>query len=65
MREYVLCAHEVLPRPHHLGKLPGVCALKPGLCGLRREERFAKGYHLSNGQGLTTTVLLLTKLRDT
>ena len=37
---------------------PGV-ALFPGLCGLRREERFAKGYHLSNGEGLKKTVLLL------
>ena len=57
----MLCAHEVAtPR-----ETSGCCALTPGLCGLRREERFAKGYHLSNGQGLTTTVLLLTKLRDT
>ncbi len=30
-----------------------------GLCGLRREERFAKGYHVSNGQGLTKMVLLM------
>ena len=52
----MLCAHEVAtPRDHEVFWITGCCALKPGLCGLRREERFAKGYHLSNGPGLTKT----------